>query len=222
MHTVDIVVADDHPIVLAGLVTLLKEDKTFRVVASCSDGAKAIHAIQTLKPDIALLDMNMPGLNGLQVLNAIIAENLPSRVIFLAAAPSDDEIVAATAGGAYGIILKEMAPDTLLGCLHTVASGQKCLPGDLVDGAIKRSRDNREEIANIEQLLTRREITVMLKVADGLSNKDIGSQLNISEGTVKIHLNNIYHKLGVTNRTSLSIFTNSYRSRLSANHWSQD
>ena len=110
MLPVNVVVADDHPLVLAGLVTLLNEDKTFRIIASCTNGAEAIDAIRTFKPDLALLDMNMPSPNGLQILKAVAADNLPTRIIFLAASLRDAEVVAATAGGAYGLILKNQRP----------------------------------------------------------------------------------------------------------------
>jgi two-component system nitrate/nitrite response regulator NarL len=213
MRSVSIVVADDHPVVLRGLVTLLNEDKTFKVIARCACGLEALEAIRTRKPDLALLDMNMPSLHGLEILKAVVAETLATRIIFLAASLSDREIVAATAGGAYGIILKESAPDTLIRCLHAVAAGQKWLPADLVDGALERTMERHTQIARVEKLLTRREIEVMLRVSDGLSNKEVGSQLNISEGTVKIHLHSIYHKVGVGNRTSLANFAIAYRDR---------
>jgi two-component system, NarL family, nitrate/nitrite response regulator NarL len=220
MRSVSIIVADDHPVVLRGLVTLLNEDKTFKIVASCTNGSEAIDAIRSLKPDIALLDLIMPDLHGLQVLKAAGSENLTTRIIFLAASPSDKEVVDATAGGAYGIILKESAPDSLISCLHAVAAGEKWLPATLVDGALARTLENHAQIAKVGQLLTRREIEVMLKVAEGLPNKEVGSQLNISEGTVKIHLHSIYNKVGVSNRTSLANFAVVYRDRLAANKMS--
>ena len=214
MHSVSIVVADDHPVVLHGLVTLLSDDKRFNIVASCANGEESLAAIRKFMPDLALLDIRMPSLNGLQVLRAVINEKLRTRVIFLAASPSDDEIVAATAGGAYGIMLKETAPDTLIACLQAVAAGQIWLPDDLVDAALERTRERRAYVSRVENLLTGREREVMLRVADGLSNKEVGSQLNISEGTVKVHLHNIYQKIGVTNRTTLANFAMAYRDRL--------
>ena len=214
MRPVSIVVADDHPVVLRGLVTLLSEDETFRVIARCTNGSEAIEAIRTHKPDLALLDMNMPGLHGLQILKAVVAENLATRIIFLAASLSDREIVAATAGAPMASSLKNRQPDTLIRCLHAVAAGQKWFPADLVDGALERTLEQHAQIARVEKLLTRREIEVMLRVSDGLSNKEVGSQLNISEGTVKIHLHSIYHKVGISNRTSLANFAIAYRDRL--------
>jgi len=217
MRSVSIVVVDDHPVVLRGLVTLLSEDKAFKVISSCTSGAEGIAVIRNLRPEVALLDMNMPNPNGLQILKTIAAENLRTRVCFLAAFLSDQEIVAATAGGAYGLILKETAPENLISCLHAVAAGQKWLPTNLVDGALERTLETHAQIARVENLLTRREIEVMLRVADGLPNKEVGSRLNISEGTVKIHLHSIYNKVGVSNRTSLANFAVAYRDRLTAN-----
>jgi two-component system nitrate/nitrite response regulator NarL len=214
IRSVSIIVADDHPIVLGGLVTLLKQDKSLRLVATCANGQEAIDAIRTLRPDLALLDFNMPKLNGLQVLEALIADKLPTRVCFLAASLSDKEIVAVADRGAFGIILKESAPDTLITALHAIAGGQKWLSGALVNGASARLRELQAEITRVSDALSPREIEIMLKVAEGLSNKEVGRQLNISEGTVKMHLHSIYQKIDVSNRTSLANFAIAYRERL--------
>ena len=215
-RSVSIIVADDHPVVLGGLITLLKEDKTFKLVATCRNGEEAIDTIRALKPAIALLDVNMPKSNGLQVLKTLNAENLPTRVCFLAASLTDREIVDATNQGAVGILLKESAPDTLITCLHAIADGQKWLPANLIEGANERLREHHAQIAKVSEALSRREIEIMLKVAEGFSNKEVGRQLNISEGTVKMHLHSIYQKIHVTNRTSLANFASAYRDRLAA------
>lgn len=217
MRSVSIIVVDDHPVVLRGLVTLLNEDKTFKVIKSCTNGVEALESIRMLRPELALLDMNMPSPNGLQILKGIVSAGLPTRVCFLAASLSDQEIVAATAGGALGIILKEAAAETLITCLHAIAAGKTWLPAELVDPAVARTLESRAKIARVEQLLTRREMEVMLRVANGLSNKEVGSQLDISEGTVKIHLHSIYSKVGVSNRTSLANYAGGYRDQLAAN-----
>src|SRR5215469_5062801 len=216
IRSVSIVVADDHPIVLGGLVALLNEDKTFKLTASCTNGSEALEAIRTLSPNLALLDFNMPKLNGLQVLKTLNAENRPTRVCLLAASLADREIVAAINERPFGIILKESAPDALLSCLHAIAAGQKWLPANLVDGAIERLREHQSEVAKVSNVLSPREIEIMLRVAEGLSNKEVGSKLNISEGTVKMHLHSIYQKVGVSNRTSLANFAIAYRERLAA------
>jgi DNA-binding NarL/FixJ family response regulator len=216
IRSVSIVLADDHPIVLGGLVTLLKQDKALHLVATCANGQEALDAIRTLRPDLALLDFNMPRLNGLQVLEALIAEKLPTRVCFLAASLSDKEIVAVADKGAFGIVLKESAPDTLITALHAIAAGQKWLSGALVNGASTRLRELQAEISRVSDALSPREIEIMLRVAEGLSNKEVGRQLKISEGTVKMHLHSIYQKINVSNRTSLANFAMAYRDRLAA------
>jgi two-component system nitrate/nitrite response regulator NarL len=216
IRSVSIVLADDHPIVLGGLVTLLKQDKALHLVATCANGQEALDAIRTLRPDLALLDFNMPRLNGLQVLEALIAEKLPTRVCFLAASLSDKEIVAVADKGAFGIVLKESAPDTLITALHAIAAGQKWLSGALVNGASTRLRELQAEISRVSDALSPREIEIMLRVAEGLSNKEVGRQLKISEGTVKMHLHSIYQKINVSNRTSLANFAIAYRDRLAA------
>ena len=216
IRSVSIVLADDHPIVLGGLVTLLKQDKALHLVATCANGQEALDAIRTLRPDLALLDFNMPRLNGLQVLEALTAEKLPTRVCFLAASLSDKEIVAVADRGAFGIVLKESAPDTLITALHAIAAGQKWLSGALVNGASTRLRELQAEITRVTNALSPREIEIMLRVAEGLSNKEVGRQLKISEGTVKMHLHSIYQKINVSNRTSLANFAIAYRDRLAA------
>ena len=216
IRSVSIIVADDHPIVLGGLVTLLRQDKSLNLVATCANGQEALDAIRTLKPDLALLDFNMPRLTGLQVLEALIADKLPTRVCCLAASLSDKEIVAVADRGAFGIILKESAPDTLITALHAIAGGQKWLSGALVNGASARLSELQAEITRVSDALSPREIEIMLKVAEGLSNKEVGRQLKISEGTVKMHLHSIYQKIDVSNRTSLANFAIAYRERLAA------
>jgi two-component system nitrate/nitrite response regulator NarL len=158
----------------------------------------------------------MPRLNGLQVLGALIAENLSTRVCFLAASLTDTEIVAAATKGAFGIILKESASDTLITALHAIAAGQKWLPGALVNGANERLRQLQAEVTGITDALSPREIEIMLRVAEGLSNKEVGRQLKITEGTVKMHLHSIYQKIHVSNRTSLANFAIAYKDRLAA------
>ena len=216
IRSVSIVVADDHPIVLGGLVTLMKQDKSLHLVATCANGQEALDAIRTFKPRLALLDFNMPRLNGMQVLEALIAEKLTTRVCFLAASLSDKEIIAVANRGAFGIILKESAPDTLITALHAIAGGQKWLSDTLVNGASARLGALQAEITRVSDALSPREIEIMLKVAEGLSNKEVGRQLKISEGTVKMHLHSIYQKIDISNRTSLANFAIAYRDRLAA------
>ena len=126
-HSISIVVADDHPIVLSGIVNLLSQDPSFKVVTNSTQPVGALEAIRVHKPDVALIDMNMPGLSGLQILKSVVSEELPTRFILLAATLTDEEIASAVEEGVHGIILKESAPDVLMDCLSVVAAGEMAI-----------------------------------------------------------------------------------------------
>jgi two-component system nitrate/nitrite response regulator NarL len=209
---VSLIIADDHPVVRQGLMALLREHPRFNVVETCGNGTETIEVIRRLSPDLALVDMNMPGHKGLEVLDTVNAERLPTRLVFLAASLSDREILIAVAGGAFGIMLKESAPETLIACLQAVAGGKRWLPEDIVDPAVQRARERQAQAGH--GVLTEREREVLLLVADGLSNKEVARRLNIAEGTVKMHLYAIYQKISVNNRTALANWARQHRDEL--------
>ena len=199
-----VLLADDHPIVLSGLEALLGRRSGLQLVGLARNGADALNDVQRLQPDIAVLDINMPKLTGLQVLDLIEAEGLSTRVILLTASATDAQIMGAVSKGVWGIMLKDNAAETLIECIEKVSSGERWLPPELVGPAFER-QDSRPNSSSAFESLTRREQEIAMLVADGLSNKHIARRFNISEGTVKIHLHNAYRKLGVSNRTSLAM-----------------
>src|SRR4051812_11274120 len=204
--TMRVVVADDHPIVLGGLRALLQAEPGVEIVAAVLDGAIALEMIRAHEPDVAVLDISMPRLTGLEVLEALEADGLATRVVLLTGSASDEQIATAVERGAWGLLLKESAPGTLMECLKTVSAGQRWLPEELVAPAIRRAAEQRAKEVRPERVLTAREYEIARLVAQGLSNKHIARELAISEGTVKIHLHNTYEKLGgVMNRTSLAV-----------------
>jgi two-component system, NarL family, nitrate/nitrite response regulator NarL len=211
---VRVVIADDHPVVLSGLKSLIQLDASFHVAASCPDGTSALRAIRDHEPDLAVLDISMPGLTGLEVLAALRADDLATRVVFLTASALDEQLVQAVVGGAYGVMLKDAAADSLLDCLRNVSAGERWLPADLINGALEREAGRRVEIDRIEQVLTPREREIVMLAAEGLSNKHIARRLNVAEGTIKIHLHNVYQKLGVANRTAMTALALTYRAQL--------
>jgi len=211
---ISIVLADDHPVVLHGVAELLRSNDDMNIVAVCSDGATAVEAIRERSPNIAVLDISMPGLTGLDVLATIAAEGLPTKVVLLTATANDEQIARAVAGGVYGIVLKEEALSELVQCIRAVAEGSQWLPSALVEPALERETKRRASSQHLTELLTIRERQVVLFVANGLSNKEIGRRLNLSEGTIKIHLHNIYQKLCVNNRTSLAALVIPHRGEL--------
>jgi DNA-binding NarL/FixJ family response regulator len=209
-----VVIADDHPVVLAGLQSLIAMAPQFEVVAVAVDGADALEAMRGLRPDIAVLDIQMPRLTGLEVLQAAGHEGLASKIVFLTATVNDAHITDAMAAGAWGIVLKDTASDELLTCLETVAQGSRCIPHELVTAAFGRDRERRGEAERLNGLLTEREREIAVLVARGLGNKEIARLINVTEGTVKIHLHNVYQKLSVSNRTALAT--------LAQRHWPKD
>jgi two-component system, NarL family, nitrate/nitrite response regulator NarL len=213
-HSISIVVADDHPFVLHGVADVLRSNPDMDVVAVCNDGATALEAIRKCSPDVAVLDIAMPQLTGLDVLASIATDDLATKVVLLAATASDEQIVRAIARGVRGIVLKEEALTELARCIRAVAEGRKWLPVALVDAALERETKRRSTSQRLTELLTTRERQIVLLVADGLSNKEVGRKLNLSEGTVKIHLHNIYQKLHVNNRTTLATLAIAHRAEL--------
>ena len=198
-----LVLCDDHPLILRGLVDLIAADTGMEIVATCGDGEEALEAIVEHSPDVAVLDISMPRQNGIEVLKHVARRRWPVRVVFLTGCITDEQVVQAIAAGAHGIVLKESAAASLVDCLRHVAGGGKWLPSNIVQPAISRASAARR--ASPFETLTRREKEVARLIADGLSNKDVAGRLGMSEGTVKIHLHNIYSKLNVDNRTAVAI-----------------
>jgi len=199
-----LLIADAHPILVRGLEALLRANRDFEVVATCLNGVKAREKIQAFAPDLAVLDLAMPGFTGLDVLAALSRAGSRVRVILLTAAATDQQIVKAVADGAWGLVLKDAAAEDLLACLRSVVNGARWLPPALVDAALDREAERRRERGVSDVTLTAREREIAALVATGLSNKAIARTIGLSDGTVRIHLSNIYQKLGVSNRTALA------------------
>lgn len=201
-----LVIADDHPIVLNGLLQLLAAEPDFAVLASCPDGVQALAALHLHHPDILLLDLNMPRLDGLEVLRRMRQEGLATRVVILTAALDEDEVLEAIRLGVRGVVLKEMAPQLLLQCLHKVAAGGEWLEKNSVGRALEKLLQRESHHEEIARQLTPREIELLKLAASGLSNAEIAEKLFISEGTVKVHLHRVYDKLQLKSRVALSIY----------------
>lgn len=209
-RSISIVVADDHPVVLQGVVGVLRMHKDLNIIAVCSEGPAAAKAILELSPDVAVLDVAMPGMSGIDVLSDLVAHGCETKVIFLTAGVSDKQLLTAIAQGARGLILKDVAADNIVNCVREVADGRRWIPIDIVEAALEREEGRRD----IVEKLTLRERQITSLISEGLSNKEIGRQLHLTEGTVKIHLHNIYTKLEVPNRTALTALAIAYQNEL--------
>jgi len=200
--TTRVIIADDHPIVLDGLAQLFSAEDDLELVERCTNGDEALAAARRERPDVLVLDVRMPGRNGLDVVRALAEEKNPARVVLLSGQMSDAEVVTALRLGAAGIVLKESAPRMLLQCVRAVAAGEQWIDSAAAHAA-------REKLAGGDdpgKTLTRRELDIVRMVAVGARNKKIAEQLGISEGTVKMHLHTIYEKLQISGRLELSIY----------------
>jgi two-component system, NarL family, nitrate/nitrite response regulator NarL len=200
---IDLVLADDHPIVLAGMENMFRRERDCRVVASCVDGVEALRAIARHEPSVAVLDLRMPRMDGLGVMRELQKEARKTRIVLLAAALDDDDVLEAVHLGVRGVILKEMAVALVVQCVREVHAGRQWLEKRSVTQALEKFTRRQTATRDLEKILTTREFEVARAVAAGLRNKEIAAKLQIAEGTVKIHLHAIYEKLNLDGRMSL-------------------
>jgi two-component system, NarL family, nitrate/nitrite response regulator NarL len=202
---IGLVLADPHPIVLDGLEHLFQRESGFTVLARCQTGDETLDAVRKHRPDVLILDIHPPAWHGLAVLDAMKREKLPTRIVLFTAVADEAEILEAMHRGAKGVVLKEMAPRLLVQCVRKVHAGEQWLErrsaGAVMEKLLRREAGARE----LGVVLTPREIAIVNLAARGLRNKEIASQLNITEGTVKLHLHNIYDKLQVKGRGPLTL-----------------
>jgi len=203
-----VVIADDHPIVLAGLETLLRREPDISVVDRCADGVETVRAVKKHSPDVLILDLRMPRADGLAVLQQMHAERVTTKVIILAAVIEDDVLLEAIRLGARGVVLKETAPQYLVNCVREVHAGRQWYEQRALVDAMERFVRRQVASKEMTSVLSRREVDVVRAVAQGLRNRDIAERLGIAEGTVKLHLHTIYTKLGVDGRTALIVKLN--------------
>jgi DNA-binding NarL/FixJ family response regulator len=198
-----VALVDDHQIVLQGLRQLFERHDEFEVVCCCSDPQTAVDTIVALQPDVLVLDLRMPEQSGLEVLRALAGRGAKTRTVLLTAAIKDDEVMEAVRIGAMGLVLKESPPEVLLECVRSVHRGESWIERETVTRALRTALDREDAARRGDESLTPREVEIVRMVAHGLRNKAIAERLSISEGTVKVHLHNIYEKFGVDGRLEL-------------------
>ena len=201
------VLADDHGILREGLRGLLEEYDDLQVVDEATTGAEAVAKVKALKPQILLLDLIMPEMDGVEVLEALSAEELPTRVIVLTGADDDDLLARSIQSGAMGYLLKDAASNQLVDAIRTVAIGGCWLPADLT-GKLFRGMARKPQTADAARLslLTARELEVLKLLGEAKTNSEIADQLFISEHTAKVHVSRILEKLGLSTRAEIVRF----------------
>lgn len=193
--TIRVLVVDDHPVVRSGLVGMLAVEEDLEVVGEAGDGLEAVARVAALAPDVVLMDLRMPRLDGAGATMRIVAEHPSSRVVVLTTYDDDADIVRAVAAGAIGYLLKDTPRVQLVEAVRSAARGETVLAPAVAARLVSRMRTPAPE------QLTPREVEVLAAVAKGLSNAEIGRALYIGEATVKTHLLRVFAKLGVDDRT---------------------
>jgi DNA-binding NarL/FixJ family response regulator len=204
---ISLVLVDDHPLVLNGLEQVLRSEPDFQILATCGTAADGLNAVEALRPDVLVLDLKLPGQNGLDVLRRL-DPNRPPAVVVLTASHDEEELLDAARLGARGIVLKAMAPRVLEDCIRTVHAGGRRLSVDGVDLS-KRLVERQSAESELGNLLTPREVEIVRLVAARFDNQEIAARLNITVGTVKIHLHHVYDKLHLKGRRDLQLYLRS-------------
>ncbi len=183
---------DDHPLVREGLAALINDQPDMRIVGQGSTGHEAIKLFRDLQPDVALMDVRLPDISGIDAMITIRSEFPEARVVIVTSSEGDVEMQRALLGGARGYMLKSMPPRDLLDAIRKVHVGKKAIPAEIATQLANHLSD---------EALTSREIEILQQVAEGNRNRDIAERLFISEGTVKVHIKHIMEKLGANDRT---------------------
>jgi two-component system, NarL family, nitrate/nitrite response regulator NarL len=200
MPAVRVLVADDHPVFREGLVRLLRARPEVEVVADVGEGRAALDRIRALRPDVAVLDLALPDLGGIEVLDALQREHLPTRVLVLSALEDGATIYRAVELGARGYLPKVASSSAVCDAIAVIARGRTVLPAEVQDGLATQIRMRRD--VSDRPPLTPRELDILRLAADGRSNAEIGAELHVSGATVKTHLHHVFEKLEVSDRAA--------------------
>ena len=191
-ETIRVLCVDDHPLVRKGIASILANEADLRLVGEAGDGREAVEAFRMHRPDVTLMDIRMPQMDGIEATKLIRREDPEARIIALTSYDGDQEIYRSLEAGVRGYILKEMVHTEIVRAIRVVHSGKRLMPAEVAE----RLSEHFPQVT-----LTPREVEVLTFVAQGLGNKEIGAQLGTAAGTVKMHLQNILCKLGASDRT---------------------
>jgi NarL family two-component system response regulator LiaR len=200
-----VLVVDDHAIVRKGIRALLSREHEIEVIGEAADGEEAIDQAQSLRPDVILMDLVMPKLDGIEAIRQIVARQSTTRILVLTSFAADDKVFPAIKVGALGYLLKDSGPDELVQAIHHVHRGEPSLDPSIARKLLQEL-SHPPKIAPTTEPLTERELDVLRLVAQGKSNREIAEQLVITEMTVRTHVSNILSKLHLASRTQAALY----------------
>jgi len=203
--TIRVLIADDHAIVRKGIRALLATERDIEVVGEANDGAEAIVQAKALRPDVILMDLVMPKLDGIEATRQIMSSQMRVRILVLTSFAADDKVFPAIKAGALGYLLKDTGPDDLVQAIHQVYRGQPTLEPSIARKVLSELSHPPKEPLTVDPL-TERELDVLRQVSQGKSNKEIAEQLVIAEMTVRAHVSNILSKLHLASRTQAALY----------------
>jgi NarL family two-component system response regulator LiaR len=203
--TIRVLIVDDHAIVRKGIRALLATERDIQVIGEASDGAEAIAQAQASHPDVILMDLVMPKIDGIEATRQITANQSGVRILVLTSFAADDKVFPAIKAGALGYLLKDTGPDDLVRAIHQVYQGQPTLEPSIARKVLSELAHPPEEPLTPDPL-TERELGVLRLVAQGKSNKEIAEQLSIAEMTVRAHVSNVLGKLHLASRTQAALY----------------
>ncbi|SFM69286.1 two-component system response regulator NarL [Marinobacter zhejiangensis] len=202
-----ILLIDDHPLLRQGIKQLVELEDDMQIAGEASNALDGIALALDLEPDLILLDLNMPEINGIETLKRLRAENVSSRIVIFTVSDHEDDVVAALRAGADGYLLKDMEPEDLVPQLRQAATGRMAISDRLTALLAQALRDQKPETEKADyNSLTPREKDILKLIADGLSNKMIGRRLDISDGTVKVHVKHLLKKLKLRSRVEVAVW----------------
>ncbi len=201
-----VVIVDDHPLFRRGLIQLLKTVPQFGLVGEASNGLDGLDLVRRHVPDLLLLDLNMKGMSGLDVLQAMRPMELDTRVVMITVSDQAEDLVTALRLGADGYLLKDMEPEQMVEALKAVAAGRLIVSDSLTHLLAEALREQNRPQDPQEAGLTEQEVRILELIAGGLSNKVIGRELDIAEGTVKVHVKHILRKLALHSRVEAAVW----------------
>lgn len=208
-HLIRVVLVDDQSLFRHAIATLIDAQPDMSVVGQATDGKKGLAVVLSTKPDVVLLDLEMPGMDGIEAAREIIAELPETKVVMLTVNDDDDSFLAAIHAGAHGYLLKDLHPRDLFLQVRSAVSGQSPIAPQLLPRLLDRVRQDpgaRTSASRPSHDLSERELEILQRAAEGLTNREIGQRLFITEGTVKNHMHNALRKLGLENRVQAAAF----------------